>query len=217
MKKNRHKSNAGFEEIKILIISEDSKSFLVYFEKVLYGFGFRWDKKEKLFRGTVFNPKRSIEIEIKNITNCLKNVESAIAQSEEFTKIYCVFDYLKNGKDESYKKALGLKTPKNVVRINSVPSYEFWLLLHFLKTSKQFLDNDGVIKDLENEVRKHLKNFKYSKSQMSDEFFRLLESKISVATKNAKLLEKENKEVGNIRPSSTKIYQLIEEIRLISE
>ncbi len=110
MKKNRHKSNASFEEIKILIISEDSKSFLVYFEKVLDGLGFRWDKKEKLFRKTVFGPKRSIEIEIKNITNCLKNVEQAIAQSKEFTKIYCVFDYLKNGKDESYKKAFGLES-----------------------------------------------------------------------------------------------------------
>jgi hypothetical protein len=181
MKKNRHKSNTSFEEIKILIISEDSKSFLVYFEKVLDGFGIKRDKgykKERLFRKVVVGPKRSIEVRMQNITNCLKNVEFAIAQSEEFTKIYCVFDYLKNGKDESYKRALGLKIPQNVERVNSVPSYEFWLLLHFLKTSKQFLDNDGVIKDLETEVRKFLgKNFEYSKSQMSEEFFRLLEEK----------------------------------------
>ncbi len=80
------------------------------------------------------------------------------------------------------------------------------------------MNNDEVIKDLETEVRKDLgKNFKYSKSEMPDEFFRLLEKRIGVATKNAKLLEEENKKVGNIHSSSTKIYQLIEEIRLISE
>ncbi len=80
------------------------------------------------------------------------------------------------------------------------------------------MNNDEVIKDLETEVRKDLgKNFKYSKSQMSDEFFRLLERKIGVATKNADFLEKQNKITGNIHSSSTKIYQLIEEIRLISE
>ena len=82
------------------------------------------------------------------------------------------------------------------------------------------MNNDEVIKDLETEVRKDKdlgKNFKYSKSEMSDEFFRLLGEKIGVATKNADFLEKQNKITGNIHSSSTKIYQLIEEIRLISE
>lgn len=220
-RKQHHKNKPSFEEIKFLIISEDSKSFPSYFKKVLHEFGFRPDtgnKRKILLRRTTTDPKRSISVEIeRNITNCLNIVKHGKNQSENFNKIYCVFDYLKNGTDASYKNAMSTDIPKNIIRINSVPSYELWLLLHFTNSSRQFHGDHELIKLLKETIRSttNNKNFNYSKSEMSDDLFELLKTRLESAVKNAKNLEKENKITGKESSSSTKIYQLIEDFKNI--
>jgi hypothetical protein len=109
---------------------------------------------------------------------------------------------------------MSLKIEPNVVRINSAPSYEFWLLLHFSSSAAQYLDNDKLIKTLEGLIRKVCRRtgFKYDKSQFSDELFDFVSERLSSAIKNAKAIEKSNIKTGSTTPS-TKIYQLVEDFQ----
>lgn len=53
-----------------------------------------------------------------------------------FDKVYCVFD---QDEHPTYNEALGLirNSPNNIFyAITSVPCFEFWLLLHFISTTK---------------------------------------------------------------------------------
>ena len=61
---------------------------------------------------------------------------------DTFDKIYCVFD---KDTHSTYEAALALVNnlkPKDVFKaINSVPCFEYWLLLHFEYTTKPFIGN----------------------------------------------------------------------------
>jgi hypothetical protein len=209
-----HKNKSGFQEKKILIVSEDSKSFPSYFKKILEEFGFQYVRKDDLFRKTNSQSRESIIVKIEHIDNCLKVVSHADSQSKKFYRVYCIFDDLRNQKDCSYEKAISFKTKENVVKINSSPSYEFWLVLHFSKSDAGYLNDEKLIKKLEELVRKigGKKDFKYSKSDFPNHLFELVLERLPDAIKNAKAIEKSNLKT-NAKSPSTKIYQLIEDFK----
>jgi hypothetical protein len=196
--------------------SSDSESFQCYLNRMLQEeLGFGYDRKEKLYRKTKVEIREFITVEIRHIgSNCLKIVEHACNESKKFYKIYCVFDELKNPGDTSFKKAMNLEIQNNLTRIYSVPSYEFWLLLHFSNSSAQYINNDRLIKALEAAVQNkcNKKDFKYNKSGFSDDLFILLQERLPDAIKNAKILEISNTKTGSKNPS-TKIYRLIEDFQ----
>lgn len=224
MSRRECKNSKSSQERKILIVSEDSKSFPSYFCRFIEDkLDYRLDRGlsdrksgKKLFRN-IEKPLDQILVEIINIINPVKIVEFAQKQSKKYDKIYCVFDYLRNGPDQSYQQAMSYSSYQNIIKINSIPSYEIWLLLHFRYTT-QLLDEKQVIKALQTEVRKQAKmdKFKYSKSEVKDDFFCLLDNKTEDAIRHAKLLEKEN-EITNLGLKnyslSTKIHCLIEDCK----
>lgn len=92
---------------------------------------------------------------------------------KEYTKVYWIIDLdtvlkeereaSKGGKSpvktfEEYRADLS-KNYKNVGVIVNNPCLEFWFLLHFEKTTKQFNDCSGV----ETQLKKHIKD--YTKTQ----------------------------------------------------
>ena len=217
MVKTMARTKNFIQDKRILIISEDLKSFPAYFKRMLLEeFRFQYDKKGKVFIKVRPEFKDRIIVDIKFVgsSNCLKIVQHANSESKNFFKIYCVFDELKNQNDSSYKKSLDLESKSNVSKIVSVPSYEFWLLLHFSRSDAGFNNNDELIKKLEGLIRKEIgkKSFKYSKAEFSDELFDCTALKLPDAIKNAKEIEKSNIKTGSKGPS-TKIYQLIEDFQ----
>ncbi|WP_075881926.1 RloB family protein [Vreelandella massiliensis] len=76
-------------------------------------------------------------------------------KGDRFDKVFCVFD---KDTHETYNdacKAIKNATPKNTFySITSVPSFEYWLLLHFIYTTKPYTELPGkssgkqVINDL---------------------------------------------------------------------
>jgi len=208
-----------FKIKKILIISEDEKSFPSYFEKILDKFGFQTSRKDSKKNNKVFIKTRPEPEHHDQIfttihyfsSNPLSIVKHGNSESSNFDKIYCVFDKLKNYGDNSYRDAMRYNLEPNVVRINSAPSYEFWLLLHFTKSSAGFLNNDKLIEKLEELVREKTGNekFKYPKSGLPKELSKVVIEKLPNAIKHAKSIEESNKATNSVEPC-TKIYQLIE-------
>jgi len=212
---------------KILIISEDKKSFPSYFGKMLLDeFEFKNgkklpDKNSQLFVKVRVEPEHRDQIfttiRYCGSSNPLKIVKHGNSESKNFDKVYCVFDKLKNGTDASYNNAMSHVMKPNVIRINSAPNYEFWLILHFTPSGAEYQDDDAAIKKLEELVRKETgkDKFKYKKSELQKELSKIVIEKLPDAIKRAKTIEKSNKDTNSSEPC-TKIYQLIEDFKKYS-
>lgn len=78
---------------------------------------------------------------------------------EGFDMVIYFTDYdtiVKQGKIEKYKKIVGKYEKRTDVMIcESMPSIEFWFLLHYIKTTRNFQNADEVIKEL----KKHIPDF----------------------------------------------------------
>ena len=122
--------------------------------------------------------------------------------SEVYTKVFWIIDFdviasetrraktaIKTAMQAfvEYKKALA-KSYKNVVVIVNNPCLEFWLLLHFERTSKSF----EQCADAEKRLKKHLKDYEKSQryfTKQDNDIYLRLRSKLAFALENAKLLK----------------------------
>lgn len=79
--------------------------------------------------------------------------------AEDFDMVIYFTDYdtiVKQGKVEKYKKIVGKYEKRTDVMIcESMPSIEFWFLLHFIKTTRNFQNADEAVKEL----KKHIPDF----------------------------------------------------------
>jgi hypothetical protein len=78
---------------------------------------------------------------------------------EDFDMVIYFTDYdtiVKQGKIEKYKKIVGRYEKRTDVLIcESMPSIEFWFLLHYIKTTRNFQNASEALKEL----KKHLPEF----------------------------------------------------------
>lgn len=137
-------------------------------------------------------------------------------KEKEYDRVYCVFD---KDQHESYDNAIDkikrakLSKGHKIQAITSVPCFEFWLLLHYKSTTKQFGMKSGsicasVISDLE----KHIPS--YAKGDR--DIYKITKTKIETAIENSKKVEKHCKSVGTDMPS-TKVYELVEYLRKLKK
>ncbi|MCI0460155.1 MAG: RloB family protein [Gemmataceae bacterium] len=87
--------------------------------------------------------------------SCLAVVQQAIAEQEkaaarrkEFDEVWCVFDVEQARQREQVIKARALAGQHEIRPILSNPSFEVWLLAHFVRTKKSFPDGNAVIAEL---------------------------------------------------------------------
>lgn len=139
-----------------------------------------------------------------DITTIEKRVESVL--KEEGIAV-CVFDADVTAWNETFKSKLDkfkkkYEKKQNVIICDSMPSIEYWFLIHYLDTNKHYPTSSSVIKDL----IKHIPNFSKNESFLENCSWvkdMVCEGKINLACKRAKLYE--NKE-----GSYSKIYKAIE-------
>lgn len=217
-KYNQSRSSISFKERKFLIISEDEKSFPKYF--------FEFLERKTNFRNCRYsNPatKERFVIELKHknkkysLSNPKNNVKFAIDNLKNYEKIFCVFDYLKNGADKSFDEAINLaKNYQNIEIIDSNPAFEYWLYLHFADSDQQFLNNDFLILSLEKLIQEKIKKenpksktkFNYKKSFYSEDLLELLFNNYDIAKKRAIKFNKINISKNTKNPS-TKMFILL--------
>jgi hypothetical protein len=228
-KNNRHNSRkeGNFAINKILIISEDKKSFLIYLEKIL--------RENRLTKSSILRKTKNqyghqiwtrvengtrLEITTMHTETCPKIIATyAKKECGNYQKIFCVFDLpsAQSGHIPKFREAMKIiNSNQNIIPITSAPEYEFWLFLHFSNSTSP-ANSVELEKALNNEIAKHLKKekFKYSKNELCDDLFYRLLTNQSDAIKRAKQIEKLNlkdsKKLEEQIPH-TRIHLLIEEI-----
>ncbi len=148
--KKRHnfqrKKDARETKPAYLIITEDSKSSQCYLKGMI--------------RHLEHNAKR---FEINHSGSSPKSImQKASVEINNYKTIFCVFDKdSHDNKGNTYTDLMNwIKDQKNVVAINSVPCFEYWLYLHFKYTDKP-LENCEAIEKL---LNRHIP--KYNKGQV---------------------------------------------------
>lgn len=133
-----------------------------------------------------------------------------VAKQEEingnpFDRVYCVFD---KDSHSTYSETLRkISETENFYAANSVPCFEYWLLLHFVYTTKGYARSgkksiaDAVITDL----KKHISD--YTKGR--EDIFEELVDKIEVAKSNSKRSLREAL-INKTDNPSTNIHDVIE-------
>ncbi len=122
--------------------------------------------------------------------------------------VICVFDAdvslrnkVENNKLQQFKNKY--KRNKNVIICDSLPSIEFWFLLHFIQTTKPFINSKSV----EKELRKHMIGYSKNKTFLEDaKWVEALSNKLKEAMQNSQSNETAN---GH---SYSNIYKAIVEL-----
>jgi hypothetical protein len=122
----------------------------------------------------------------------------------------CVFDTDVSQRVEAEKKKLNsllrkYSKLKNVIFCDSLPSVEYWFLLHFQHTNKYFIDSNAV----ESELKSFLSNYdKKTEFLEKEKWVRDLcaDNKLETAIQSAKAL-------GTTGASNSNIYKAFDKIR----
>lgn len=124
------------------------------------------------------------------------------AVSEAFDRTWVVFDRERQNhpRREQMPAALTLAEANGIEVALSIPSFEFWLLLHYDFTTKSFDGCDAVKKAL----KKFIKTYEKSDLPMSD----LLE-RVATAIKHAARCRKHWESAGGDRNPSTDVDELL--------
>jgi hypothetical protein len=125
--------------------------------------------------------------------------------------VICVFDLdtserEKSEKERLYKFISCYKDNDNVIICTSLPSIEYWFLIHYKDTNKYF----NTSKEVERELIKHIKNYEKTKKFLEKEKWvkdLCSNNKLQIAIARAK---KNTYKTGFY----TNIYEAIEKVRL---
>lgn len=124
--------------------------------------------------------------------------------------VICVFDLDTSESEKSEKEKLDkfiscYKDNENVIICTSLPSIEYWFLIHYKDTNKYF----NTSKEVERELIKHIKNYEKTKKFLEKEKWvkdLCSNNKLQIAIERAK---KNTNKTG----SYTNIYEAIEKVR----
>lgn len=183
------------KEIKpgIYILGE-GKTEQYYFTHIKSLLGYKYNVKPRLCRNTSID-----EIRCK--------IEELI---KDLVFIICVFDLdvinRDNKEKAKYDKLINkYKRYNNILFCTSLPSIEYWFLLHYEKTNKYFKDSEAVAKELKKYIKDYNKKEDYlKKTKWVEEL--LKDNKLEKAIERAK----QNPDKSG---SYTNIYEAIEKIR----
>lgn len=132
-------------------------------------------------------------------------VRKAKKDNDPYDKIYCVFD---KDKHTTYQKTLDtIATKKSFITINSVPCFEYWLLLHFTYTTQPFdaSGNKSAGDKTIDELRKYLPDYQKSDKGIFNRLFLKLED---AKTNSLRALDESN--ANQTDNPSTHIHELVD-------
>lgn len=197
---------------------EVRKSYAIVGEGItefFYFDGFRNSEKELLKKHNItLKPDKPKHPDYSDIIAKAKSL-----LTKEFDVIFCLIDmdYINadNKRKQAYIKEKGacIKLHKNAIYfIESNPAFEFWLLLHFIYTDRQFRNCDEVIAELKKEGR--IENYEKSIEYFSkNNLYSQLREKLDRAIANA---QKTPADSNKHTPSSS-VFEVFEELMKIKK
>ncbi len=133
-------------------------------------------------------------------------------KEKKYDRVYCVFD---KDRHTTYNNALDrirrarLGKGHTLIAITSIPCFEFWLLLHFGYTTKQFDIGPGSIcANVISDLKKHIPN--YAKGDV--DIYHVTKDKLDTAIDRSKRVASYCEAGGTDMPS-TKMHNLVEYLR----
>ena len=131
----------------------------------------------------------------------------------EFDRVYCVFD---RDRHTTYDTALDrvrrtrLGKGSRIFSIPSIPCFEFWLLLHFVYTTRSFdaPPGDSICSRVIEELKKYLPAYKKG----CQDIFDTIQDKLDNAISNARKVEQFHQTSGTDNPS-TLVHSMVEYLR----
>lgn len=126
---------------------------------------------------------------------------------DAFDKVFCVFDKDAHANYMSTLSAIATATPYGVYEaINSVPCFEYWLLLHFDYSTKPYVSTGR--KSSGEQVLAELKRYLPAYEKGADCIFKELIDQLEFAQANAKRSLTEAESQGTDNPS-TRVHELV--------
>ncbi len=142
------------------------------------------------------------------VKDLIRFIENDIGREKD-DKYYVVIDTdINQNKQSQIDKARELAIENGIEFITSIPTFEYWYILHFEYTTKMYNSSEEV----QNAIKEKIKG--YTKSI---NIYNLLKEKTDVAIKNAKEVEKYHLKAGksinneNSNPY-TGVYKVVEEL-----
>lgn len=129
---------------------------------------------------------------------CVKQMDDTIAQLvAENVKVICVFDAdtsSRNPEEDQVLQELKLKykANRNVLLCDSMPSIEYWFLIHFIETRASLPTSKDAIRLLKKHIRDYSKTKKFLEKKQWVETMSLKSGSIKNARKWAALAPKES-------------------------
>lgn len=147
---------------------------------------------------------------IKYAKQCYREERDA---GDAFDKIFCVFDRDAHPHYTQAMNEISGATPKNTFEaINSVPCFEYWLLLHFIHTTHPYAaqHNNSACNQVLSELRAYMPG--YAKGRV--DVFKELVDQLDFAIQNAIRAWQTAQANGTDNPS-TQVHELIEYLKNI--
>ncbi|MCD6046051.1 MAG: RloB protein [Gammaproteobacteria bacterium] len=142
--------------------------------------------------------------------NIVNEAEKYI-EGKEYDKVYCVFDKEQSTYQDALKK---IKEKQNhdlsLYAINSVPCFDYWLLLHFNDSAKPYKQKGKKSpgEQVKSELRRYIKDY-YPGDR---DIFHKTKEYLTIAIRRAKTIDKIQQKAKTDNPS-TKVYELVEYLR----
>lgn len=146
------------------------------------------------------------------VQQAIAQQDKAAARNEHFDEVWCVFDVEQAGQQEQVVKARALADEHGIQLALSNPSFECWLLAHFIRTKKAFAGADKVIEEL----NKHWQSeFERDYEKNDEQLYTRLADRTRTAIDNARKVRKQDwassPDIVDCN-SATDVYRLVERL-----
>ncbi|WP_087107252.1 RloB family protein [Halomonas citrativorans] len=191
---------------KILIVCEGKKTEPNYFEEIQKCYELNTANVELI--GTGSSPRNILEY-------ARQRYREEKDSGDGFDKVFCVFD---RDSHTTYDETVGninQAVPKSTfVAITSVPSFEYWLLMHFIYSTKPYENLSG--NTAANQVLDEVKAYYSEYTKGGKDVFAHLFEALPSAKANAKRSLEEAIRNDNFNPS-TKVHELVDFLQNIKK
>jgi hypothetical protein len=123
------------------------------------------------------------------VERALQEMNKATSRGEAYDDVWCVFDAEHASQKEQVIEAQSLATANGMRLAISNPSFEVWLLAHFLRTKRSFADCDRVIQELNKYWQREF-NRDYDKTD--ERLYFLLANRTQTAIGNAQRVREQD-------------------------
>lgn len=184
---------------KILIVCEGKKTEPIYFQGVRDHYGLNTANVE--ICGECDSDPRSV------VHYAKQRYREERDAGDAFDRVFCVFDKdAHHHYDEALQVIAAQKPYETYFSITSVPCFEYWLLLHFIYTTRPFvaLPGNSAGNQVLAELRKYLPEYQKGRQTLFTEMMDQLE----FATRNAQRTLREANASGTDNPT-TRVHELV--------